>query len=160
MARMRSSVSGISFTRPCCWSDSSAAETWPLASNLDGGFQRRVFLANDLVELGGAHSGLLQLLEGAARFDALMLAGVADQEHAVVGAETRKELAHLVGAGKARFIDKVEVPLFGDVPGCASVQGTLAGFLTRRQPRQVGGRRGRSGRSPRPGSPAIRRRCG
>ena len=77
----------------------------------DGGFQRRVFLANDLIELGGAHSGFLQLLERAARFDALMLAGVADQEHAVIGTKPRKELAHLVGAGKARFIDKVEVLL-------------------------------------------------
>ena len=117
---------------------------------LDGGLQRRVFLADDLVELGRAHSGLLQLLERAARFDALMLAGVADQEYAVVGAEARKELAHLVGAGKARFIDKVEVPLVRELPGWASGQGTLAGFLTRRQPRQAGGRRGRSGRSPRP----------
>ena len=77
----------------------------------DGGFQRRVFLANDLIELGGAHSGLLQLLERTACFDALVLARVADQEHAVVGAETRKEFAHLVGAGEAGFIDKIEVPL-------------------------------------------------
>ena len=27
--------------------------------HFDGGFQRRVFLADDLVELGGTHSGLL-----------------------------------------------------------------------------------------------------
>ena len=82
-----------------------------LGQQLDGGFERRVFLADDLIELGRAHSGLLQLLEGAACFDALMLARVADQEHAVVGAKPRKELAHLVGAGEARFIDEVEVPL-------------------------------------------------
>ena len=49
------------------------------------------------------------MLEGAARFDALMLADIADQKHAVMGTKPRKELAHLVGAGKARFIDKVEV---------------------------------------------------
>ena len=77
----------------------------------DGGFQRRVLLANDLIEPGGAHSGFLQLLERAARFNALMLAGVADQKHAVVGTEPRKELAHLVCACEARFIDKVEVLL-------------------------------------------------
>ena len=77
----------------------------------DGGFQSRVLLANDLIELGRAHSGFLQLLEGAARFDALMLADIADQKHAVMGTKPRKELADLVGAGKARFIDKVEVLL-------------------------------------------------
>jgi hypothetical protein len=81
--------------------------------HLDSGLQRRVFLADNLVELGGAHSGLLQLLERATCFDALVLACVADQEYAIVAAETRKELAHLVGAGKTRFIDKVKVPLFG-----------------------------------------------
>ena len=42
-----------------------------------------------------------------------MLAGVADQEHAIVGAEPSKELAHLVGAGEARFIDKVEMSPVG-----------------------------------------------
>ena len=77
----------------------------------DGRFQSRVLLANDLIEFGRAHSGFLQLLEGAARFDALMLADIADQKHAVIGTKPRKELAHLVGAGEARFIDKVEVLL-------------------------------------------------
>ena len=77
----------------------------------DGCFQSRVFLANDLIERGCAHSGFLQLLERAARFDALMLAGIADQKQAVIGTKPRKELAHLVRAGKARFIHKVEVLL-------------------------------------------------
>ena len=77
----------------------------------DGRFQSRVLLANDLIESGRTHSGFLQLLEGAARFDALMLADIADQKHTVIGTKPRKELAHLVGAGKARFIDKVEVLL-------------------------------------------------
>ena len=68
----------------------------------DGGFQSRVFLANDLIEFGCAHSCFLQLLERAARFDALMLADIADQKHAViVVTKPRKELAHLVRAGKA-----------------------------------------------------------
>ena len=40
-----------------------------------------------------------------------MLADIADQKHTVIGTKPRKELAHLVGAGKARFIDKVEVLL-------------------------------------------------
>ena len=93
----------------------------------DDGLQRRVFLPNDLVELGGAHSGLLQLLEGAACFYALVLPGVADQEYAVVGAETRKELAHLVGAGKTRFIDKLKVLLFGDCRVCGACKEPLQG---------------------------------
>ena len=58
------------------------------------------------------HSGLLQLLEGAARFDALMLADIADQKHAVIGAESCKKLAHLVRAGKAGFVNKEELFLF------------------------------------------------
>jgi hypothetical protein len=77
----------------------------------DGRFQSRVLLANDLIQRRRAHSGFLQLLEGAARFDALMLADIADQKHAVIGTKPGKKLAHLVGAGKARFIDKVEMPL-------------------------------------------------
>jgi hypothetical protein len=51
------------------------------------------------------------LLEGAARLDALMLADIADQKHAVMGAKPRKKLAHLVRAGEARLIDKVDVLL-------------------------------------------------
>jgi hypothetical protein len=39
-----------------------------------------------------------------------MLARVADQEYTVIGSKTRKELAHLVRAGEARFIDEIEVP--------------------------------------------------
>jgi hypothetical protein len=109
MARMRSSVPGISFTRPCCWSDSSAAETWPVASirrrisapGLSGGRSRRAWPCAFRPPATARRGGPLR------RPDA---GGVADQEHAVVGAEPRKELAHLVGAGKARFIDKVEVP--------------------------------------------------
>lgn len=42
-----------------------------------------------------------RLRKGAACFDALVLAPVADQEHAVVRAETRKEFSYLVGADKA-----------------------------------------------------------
>ena len=38
-----------------------------------------------------------------------MLADVADQKHAVIGTKPRKELPDLVGAGKARFVDKVQV---------------------------------------------------
>ena len=75
----------------------------------DRRFQSRVLLANDLIESSCAHSGVLQLLKGAARFHALMLADIADQKHAVTGTQPREELADLVSAGEARFIDKVQV---------------------------------------------------
>ena len=126
----------------------------------DGRFQSRVLLANDLIESGGAHSGFLQLLEGAARFDALMLADIADQKHAVIGTKPRKELAHLVGAGKARFIDKVEVLLLCVGLDLQCGRGSLAGFRLQFLPHSVGARRGRSGRNPQPDSPAFPRRCG
>ena len=77
----------------------------------DDRFQSGILLAHDLIESGRTHSGFLQLLEGAARFDALMLAGIADQKHTVIGTKPGKKLAHLIGAGEARFIDKVEVLL-------------------------------------------------
>ena len=40
-----------------------------------------------------------------------MLARIADQQHTVLRSEPGEKLAHLVGAGKARFVDKVEVLL-------------------------------------------------
>ena len=82
-----------------------------MASSSTADFRAGSSLANDLIEFGCAHSGFLQLLEGAARLDALMLADIADQKHAVIGTKPGKKLAHLIGAGKARFIDKVEMPL-------------------------------------------------
>src|ERR1700738_2033035 len=39
MVRTRSSALGISFTLPCCWSASSAAETWPVASSSTADFR-------------------------------------------------------------------------------------------------------------------------
>ena len=71
------------------------------SQQFDGRLQSRVLLANDLSESRRAHSGMLQLLERAARFDALMLANIADQKHAVIGTESREKLADLVGAGEA-----------------------------------------------------------
>ena len=43
MARMRSSVPGISLTRPCCWSDPSAAETSLWWSPVTGATSYQVF---------------------------------------------------------------------------------------------------------------------
>ena len=79
--------------------------------HLDGGFECRVLLADDLVKFGCTHSSLLQLLKRSARFNALMLARIANQQHTVLRSEAGEKLAHLVGAGKAGFVYKVEVSL-------------------------------------------------
>ncbi len=58
---------------------------------LDDGPERRIPLAHNRVEPGRFHSGLLQLLIGTAGVHALMLAHVADEQHAVVGPEAVEE---------------------------------------------------------------------
>ena len=93
----------------------------------DGRFQSRVLLPNDVVQRRRTHSGLLQLLEGSARFHALMLADIADQKHAVIGVNSGKELSHLLGAGKARFIDEVEVLSLCGVWICSAGEEALQG---------------------------------
>src|ERR1700691_1912864 len=40
-----------------------------------------------------------------------MLSRVADQQHAVIGAKSGEEFAHLIGARQARFIDEIEMPM-------------------------------------------------
>ena len=65
---------------------------------LHSGFECRIFLTHDFVEMRGAHSCLLQLLEWPASLDALVLARVTDQKNAVLRPEPAKELAHLVCA--------------------------------------------------------------
>ena len=68
-----------------------------------------VLLPDDLVQPDGLHSGLLELLIGAARLDRLMLADVAHEQHAVLGTEPLEELVHLLRARQARLIEHVEV---------------------------------------------------
>jgi len=101
MARTRSSALGISFTRPLLLECIERSGDLARRPQFHGRFQSRVLLANDLIQSGGAHSGFLQPLERAASFDALMLTDVADQKHTVIGTKPRKELANLVGTGKA-----------------------------------------------------------
>ena len=114
MARMRSSLSGISLHAAVLLKRFKGSGDLACGQQFDGGFKSRVFLPHDFIELGSAHPSLLQLLEWTARFDALMLPGVADEEHPIAGTEPSKEFTHLVGAGEARFIDKVEMPPVGD----------------------------------------------
>ena len=57
-----------------------------------------------------------------------MLARIADQQHTVLRSKTGKKLAHLVGAGEARFVDEVEMLLLrrrrSSRPGKKSLQGS------------------------------------
>ena len=71
----------------------------------------------------------MQLLEGPAGLDALMLPSIANEQHAVIGAKAGHKFAHLVGACKARFINEIEMPVFRRGIGRAgasqkSLQGT------------------------------------
>src|SRR6266702_8843716 len=77
-----------------------------------------IFLPDDLVQFRATHPGLYQLLEGLSGFDALMLAGIADEQHAIFGTDLLQEVAHLLGAGKARLIEHIEV-MFRRRPLCA-----------------------------------------
>ena len=66
-------------------------------------------LTHDLVKLGGLHPGIDQLLEGLARLDSLMLAGVSDEQHAVAGFEFGEEVTDLFRAGETGFIHHVKM---------------------------------------------------
>src|SRR5579883_121146 len=86
-----------------------------MRQQFNGGLERRVFLPDNLVQLCRAHSRLLQLLERTARFHSLVLARIADQEHAVLKSEPGEKVAHLAGACETRFINKVKVLLSGAI---------------------------------------------
>jgi hypothetical protein len=80
---------------------------------LDGFQQLRIFLAHDLCELRRLYSGLLQLLEGSAGIDALVLPNVSDEQHAVLRSDLFEEVTHLFRTGEARFIDQIQVTMVG-----------------------------------------------
>ena len=80
-----------------------------LGQMLDGFQQFGIFLAHDLVKLGGLHPGLLQLLEGLSGIDALMLARVADEQYLVLRADLLKKVPHLLRRCQRRFIDHIEM---------------------------------------------------
>ena len=57
--------------------------------------QGRIVLSDDRVEMDGLHAGLLELLIRPSGLDGLMLADVADEQHAILRAETVQEVVHL-----------------------------------------------------------------
>ena len=98
----------ISCTRPCASSWWTAPRDLAARELLHDGPERRILLAHNRVEPGGLHPGLLQLLVRTAGVDALMLAHVADEQHAVVRREAVQEGVQLRRAGEARFIQHIE----------------------------------------------------
>jgi hypothetical protein len=56
---------------------------------------------------------LLHLLEGLAGIDALMLAGISDEENAVLRPDLLHESLHLASAGETGFIDHIKVSSIG-----------------------------------------------
>src|SRR5271157_4520844 len=72
-------------------------------------FERWVLLAHDLVQMGGSHSGLLQLVVGPSGPDGFVLSHVTHEQHAILLAESVQEIVNLPGAGETRFIEHVEM---------------------------------------------------
>ena len=86
MAAMRSCGIGNLGDAPLSLQQGDAGVGLIPGKMFDGFEQFGVFLPHDLVELGGSHSGVLQLLEGFSRVYGLMLACVADEQNAIMGA--------------------------------------------------------------------------
>ena len=68
---------------------------------LDDGPECRIPLAHNGLEPGGLHPRLLQLLVRTAGVHALMLAHIADEQHATVGPEAVQEGMQLLRAREA-----------------------------------------------------------
>ncbi len=75
--------------------------------------QLRVFLPHDPIKLRGPHPGVLHLLEGLSRIDTLMLAGVTDHQHPVIGFELVQKISHLLRAGETGFVQHVKMASLG-----------------------------------------------
>jgi hypothetical protein len=81
---------------------------------LDGLFQLRVSLADNLLQLHRLHARVLELGKDAARLDGFMLASVAYQQNAVVRVQAAHKFVHLFGGRKRTFIHHIE-PVFARV---------------------------------------------
>src|ERR1035441_1690444 len=78
---------------------------------LDGLFQLRIALADDLLQLHRLHARVLELSEDAARLDGFMLASVAYQQHAVVRMQAAHKLVHLFGGRQRTLVHHIEPEL-------------------------------------------------
>src|ERR1019366_4709219 len=67
---------------------------------LDSFFERRVLLAHDLVQMGGSHSGLLQLVIWPSGSDGFVLSHATHEQNAILLAESVQEVVDLPGTGE------------------------------------------------------------
>src|ERR1035438_8460123 len=78
---------------------------------LDGLFQLRIALADNLLQLHRLHARVLELGEDAARLNGFMLAGVAYQQNAVVRMQAAHKLVHLFSGRKRTLVHHIEPEL-------------------------------------------------
>ncbi len=76
-------------------------------------FQFRIFLAHDLFELHGFHTGVLELREGPPGLNRLMLPPVADEQYTVTRMEPVHKLMHLPGRCQRGFVKHIKLPICG-----------------------------------------------
>src|ERR1039457_4073952 len=86
---------------------------------LDGLFQLRIALPDNLLQFHRLHARVLELGENAAGFNGFMLAGVAYQQNAVVRMQAAYKLVHLFGGRKRTLVHHIE-PVFARVRPLAS----------------------------------------
>src|ERR1039458_1152570 len=86
---------------------------------LDGLFQLRIALADNLLQLHCLHARVLELGKDAARLYGFMLAGVAYQQNAVVRMQAAHKLVHLFGGRKRTLVHDIE-PVLARVRPLAS----------------------------------------
>jgi hypothetical protein len=78
---------------------------------LDRNPERRILLANDVVETSGVQPFGLQLLIRPTRLDGVMLACIADEQHPIVAAKLREQRVHLPRTGETGFVEHIQVLL-------------------------------------------------
>jgi len=80
---------------------------------LDRFFERGVLLADDLVQMCGSQSSMLQLVVGSPGSYSFVLPHVTYQQHPIFPAEPVKEFVDLAGAGKTGFVEHIKMFLAG-----------------------------------------------
>jgi hypothetical protein len=124
--------------------------------HFDGGLEFWNLLTDDLIELDGAHSGLLQLFKWSACFDALMLPRITDQPDAgpaeQYGRETCASGWWTPGSIRPRNRNACRLTASGESTG----REVLAEYLPGHWPRQAAAQHGKSGQIPRHESLRLR----
>src|ERR1035438_5120147 len=81
---------------------------------LDGLFQLRIALPDNLLQFHRLHASVLELGEDAARLDGFMLAGAACQQNTVIRMQAAHKFVHLFGGRKRTLVHHIE-PVFARV---------------------------------------------